>query len=477
MKPESSKKLLSKKNKNIYFRIWLAVTIFTVLLLTIIATAWTVRHAMLKGPNLSEGQTKVVLTIASFPGLARKALIQLPQIFFSDPVPLLINRKDVEKPYWIRRFPAPEDTGYLLLSGVDPLVKHSIVKLIRIADGKEIARWDPDWKIILARSTNKKYAPIGSIYSMQPGYPILLETGDIIFNNECVIVQLSPNQSKPVWVLDKVSHHSIEIDANGDIWTPSVSDRAFLNNPCLHDNLRDDSLAKISPDGRLLENHSFSEILLKNGLRELLLGTTENIYRSDPIHMNQISVAPSNSRYWKKGDLLISARNLSSIFLYRPSTGKIIWNQQGPWMNQHSARFVDDHRISVFSNNVLKCGIKSEYCFVTPGEINQVFIYDFATKEATQPFKAMLDKAKPVTKSGGVVQVLSDGGLYIEETDYGRHLRFTKDRLLWSRVNDYNTEYIGSVSWSRYLTAEEVKLPLRNLEVRKCRQDVANVKK
>jgi hypothetical protein len=35
------------------------------------------------------------------------------------------------------------------------------------------------------------------------------------------------------------------------------------------------------------------------------------------------------------------------------------------------------------------------------------------------------------------------------------HLRFEKDRLLWSRVNDYDKDKIGLVTWSRYLTQPE----------------------
>jgi hypothetical protein len=56
----------------------------------------------------------------------------------------------------------------------------------------------------------------------------------------------------------------------------------------------------------------------------------------------------------------------------------------------------------------------------------------------------------------------------MEETDSGRHLRFTKDHLLWSRINDYDNERIGLVSWSRYMTEEEVALPLRAITNRRC---------
>lgn len=250
------------------------------------------------------------------------------------------------------------------------------------------------------------------------------------------------------------------------IWVPSVFDGYFQNNSWLNEKLRDDSLAHISLDGKILGNYSFSKILVDNGLREFLLGRAGAKFNEDPIHINQISVALEDSKYWKRGDLLISARHLSSIFLYRPATGKIIWHQQGPWMNQHSARFVDDHRISVFDNNVFG-GAPPTQPFVETDSTNRVFVYDFKTQQATQPYAEQLAAARPITMTQGRAQVLPDGGLFVEETNVGRHLRFTKDGLLWSRVNDYDNERIGAVVWSRYLTESDVKASLAAI-LRRC---------
>jgi hypothetical protein len=198
------------------------------------------------------------------------------------------------------------------------------------------------------------------------------------------------------------------------------------------------------------------------------MGTSGMADNEDPIHINQIKVAHSDSRYWQRGDLLISSRHLSTLFLYRPSTNKILWHQTGPWMNQHSVDFVDAQRISVFSNNVVSGVPKKEHAFLTPKDLNRVYVFDFETKQVSQPYEALLAAAKPITLTEGRAQLLPDGGLFIEETNYGRHLRFTKDKLLWSRVNDYDEKRIGMVSWSRYLTAEEAREPLKALAAQRC---------
>lgn len=210
-------------------------------------------------------------------------------------------------------------------------------------------------------------------------------------------------------------------------------------------------------------------------MQALLLGTFGPRLNEEPIHMNQIQIAPRDSRHWRRGDLLISARYLSTVFLYRPSTGRILWHQTGPWMNQHSVEFVDDHRISVFDNNIVS-GIPNEHAFMTPSDTNRVFLYDFHTRWASQPFATLLAEARPLTISEGRARVLPDGGLFIEETNYGRHLRFTRDRLLWSRVNDYDDQRIGMVSWSRYLTADEARGPLQALASRHCPAVASTVK-
>ena len=137
------------------------------------------------------------------------------------------------------------------------------------------------------------------------------------------------------------------------VWVPSVAHDGFPDNPWLRDKIRDDALAHVSLDGRLLErpiHRSYPAGQRSGGAGWLLRDSNYH----DPIHLNQIRVARQDTRYWHRGDLLLSARHLSMVFLYRPSTNKIIWRKTGPWMNQHSAEFVDDHRISVFNNNVIQ---------------------------------------------------------------------------------------------------------------------------
>ena len=443
--------------------IWVVSSIITLVLVTILLTSALVYYAMNAGAKLSRKQVTMVISIAQFPFLVKRVVLGL----YSGS-PLLLGKVSVEKPYWVRKFPAPEDKGYLLFSGVSQGKTASVVQLIRISDGQVMARWDPDWDAIYRKITDKKAIAKGNSDEGRAMHPVLLDTGDIIFNNDRSLVRINLCNSQPSWVIDEAFHHSNEMALDGvSIWTSAVSIGYFSDNSRLEEKLRDDSLARVSLDGKVLENHSFSKILIDNGFRALLLGSSGYHFNGDPIHINQISVASTDTKHWKRGDLLITARHMSTVFLYRPSTGKIIWHQQGPWMNQHSALFVDDNRISIFDNNVYS-GFNSNQPFVKPEETNRVWIYDFTTQQVTQPYAKLLREARPVTISEGRAQVLSDGGLFIEESNFGRHLRFTKDKLLWSRINDYDNNYVGLLSWSRYITAKEVEKPLAAIASHQC---------
>lgn len=457
---------MEKSRRDWGWVVWATCAMLAVFVLTAIAVAWSVKQAIGRGRHFSHEQREFILAIADFPGLARDAITEITGILGRTPT-LLKNRKTSEKPYWVRRFPAPEDPGFLLFSGPEPSHPVNIVKLIRISDGKVLGRWNPDWEAIFQRTTDKKFKKKGSLFNLQAAHPLLLPGGDIVFNTSFGMVRVPPCSGQPVWVLDEVVHHSNELDDEGTIWTGGISSDGFPDNEYLRDRIRDDAILRVSQDGKVLERYSIAKILRESGLKALLMGMNGESLQVDPIHLNQVRKAERDTPFWRYGDLLISMRNLSTVLLYRPSTRKVVWYSTGPWMRQHDADFIDDHRISVFDNNVYS-GAPEDQPFVVKGETNQVFVYDFATGQATQPYAHLLSQARPATYYEGRARVLPDGGLFVEESNLGRILRFTPDRLLWSFVNDYDSTHLGVSSWSRYLTPEEAAPTLKDLAGKEC---------
>jgi outer membrane protein assembly factor BamB len=267
--------------------------------------------------------------------------------------------------------------------------------------------------------------------------------------------------------MDYPYHHSIELSPTGkSIWVPSVTEFFATENPTLKKQLRDDSLSEVSLEGRVLQNLSFSKILVENNMIAHMLGSTGETYNSDPIHINQITPALSNGPYWQRGDLLISARHTSTVYLYRPTTGKFIWHQQGPWLNQHSSHFVNDHEIAIFGNDVY--GKKMQTPYIYKKEHNQIYLYNFKTKQTNKPQADALSSIKPMTSYEGRVRVLEDGSIFIEETNNARIFKLNPlGQLMWSYINTYDKNHLGAISWSRYLTYEELHATI-NVSSMKC---------
>ena len=447
----------SDRHRKLYFAIWLLAVGLVTLLIAFTLGAAMFRHISAGGDKIPEPVKSVVAVLAETPGLVKQAAIELRDAVTGKPSPLLIPKKQVVKSGWKHQFPAPDDDGYLLLSGLSAQESQSIVQLIRIADGHVMAKWVPDWKYIHRQIRHHRFILKENSLTYRANHPLLMNDGSLIFNTNGSLVRQPLCSHSPSWVSSYVFHHSVELASDGrSVWAPSVTEQFAVDNPVLKDRLRDDSLAEVSLDGRVIQNLSFSKILADNNLTAHMLGNTGFALSDDPIHINQITPAVSNGPYWQRGDLLISARHLSSVYLYRPSNGKIVWHQQGPWINQHSAHFFKDHAIAVFGNNVY--GARLSNPFIYNEMHNQVYLYDFVNSTVRKVHPKSLEYLKPQTITEGRAQILKDMTLFVEETNNGRLFKLDSNGMLqWSYLNTFDEKYLGAVSWSRYISKAEME--------------------
>ncbi|MEI6639443.1 MAG: arylsulfotransferase family protein [Chlorobium sp.] len=409
---------------------------------------WSVRQVFL-GDNRLGTLGDVMLSIAAFPSLAKQVVLDITGIgsgqVIKDRFPLLDGFNKFGKLQAGTR----EDRGYLLLSSYDNIKKQSTAKLIRIRDYHILKEWQPDIDSILFRVKSKFIKSNAGI-----GHPFLLKDGGLVFSLDSVI-KIGPTSSVE-WIADCMSHHSLEIDAVGNIWVCSrmkpSSYEGVLSN-------LDDAIAKISPSGKVLLKKSVAKILYENGYRGLLAAGFRGTHDEDPIHLNEVQPALSDSKYWKKGDLMLSMRHLSTIALYRPSTGKVIWLKTGPWMNQHNVEFVSDHEISVFGNNVIS-DLKGD---VLMEGHNNVYLYDFANDTISTPWEKAMSTLDVRTLTGGRSKVLLGRDVFIQECNYGRLLRLTPQTAKWEFVQRVDKNHLSLLSWSRYMTEEEVRHIFPNL--------------
>ena len=143
------------------------------------------------------------------------------------------------------------------------------------------------------------------------------------------------------------------------------------------------------------------------------------------------------------------------VALYRPSTGRILWYRQLPWMLQHDVNVLDSHRISVFDNNA-QSGASGHNAVLTAGDhvdtFNRLMVYDFDTDRVTAPFDTAFAIQKPQTVTQGRGLILPNGDVFVEETENGRVMRMTPSGMLrWRYIAADAQGRRLRLGWSRYL--------------------------
>ena len=151
-----------------------------------------------------------------------------------------------------------------------------------------------------------------------------------------------------------------------------------------------------------------------------------------------------------KGDLFLSLRNLSMVLLYRPSTNKILWYQQGPWVYQHDVDIINKSNIAIFNNNMNleKTGVNG---------FNNTIIYNFEKKKLLNTYRKAYEKNDIRTPEAGLSEIIKNEDIIVEETLMGRILRMNKKgEIIWQFINRSDDAKLYILSWSRYLDKKEV---------------------
>jgi hypothetical protein len=350
---------------------------------------------------------------------------------------------------------------FVLLPSWDDSLDHSMVKLIRIQDGKTVYRWMPDIDqlIELANTTiipnvfqgaqNRFTRTDFKCYS-----PLLLEDGSLIFRASGIFK--IDKHARLVWANTAMCHHTIEADADGNLWVCGF-------NPSLKNSdkyqITDDTILKLSPlDGSILFQKSVFELLMENGYDrgEFFINPTETMNETylDYIHLNDIQPVLTDSRFWKKGDLFLSLRNQNLILLYRPSTNKILWRRNGPWLRQHDVDIIDSTRISVFGNNVVEARFNKANGAFVDGH-NEVYVYDFSNMAISTPYTKLFESSAIHTRSQGGARILENGNIYIEDSNGCRNMLGDFDSAIWSYIERIDDKKVKLLSWNRYITEKE----------------------
>ena len=141
----------------------------------------------------------------------------------------------------------------------------------------------------------------------------------------------------------------------------------------------------------------------------------------------------------------MSLRNISMVFLYRPSNNKVLWYRQGPWVFQHDVDVISDSKISVFDNNL------DNFTKSRVDGASSIVIFDFEKNDISRPYDKAFLKNDIFTMTGGLHRILENGDVFVEATDSGRLVRIDKmGNIKWEYINRASNNNIYLLNWSRY---------------------------
>ena len=327
--------------------------------------------------------------------------------------------------------------GYLLLSHFDGSLARHRVDLVDLSTFETLYSWFTEADEVFAGldpdDAFSKRMKIEDNWRYRMIHPLPMRDGGLIFKDHGSPLVRIDACGNVLWSETSARyHHSVEMSGTDAVWTGSGSPPRKLRPELkVDDGFQDDAPAEVSLDGKVLRVISLTDLLIHAGmesefLTDLLGGTLK-----DPIHLNDIQPVREDGPYWRKGDLFLSFRHMSTVLLYRPSTNEVLWWRRGPWLAQHDVDVIDDHRISVFSNNTYDAG-KGPF---VQGH-NQVMVYDFDTDSVSMPFDEAMERLDVKTVTEGLADWLPNGAIFIEEDNNGRAMFISPDnQLLAEYVN------------------------------------------
>ena len=313
-------------------------------------------------------------------------------------------------------------------------------------DGACLHRWDVDWFELWPDAT---HVPERFVPQARPGThvhgAVLLENGDVVFNFEHLGLMRLDRSGQVVWRLPYQTHHSIVREGTDRLWVCGQKEHtepsaAFPN---VVTPFAEDTILLVTTDGEIVRTWSVAELLRRGGYQGLLhLGTTDNFttrIEGEVTHLNHVEPFPAGMQegLFRRGDVLVSLRNVNTVFVFDRSNGDIRFLSTGQFVRQHDPHFVDGETLSVFDNNNIgpeEFGPQSRIALLHARDRRVETVF---AGSSDQPFFS------PIL---GRHQWLPNGNLLITDACAGRAIELDRQgRSVWWYIHYIDEETVGIV--------------------------------
>ncbi|MFY0675120.1 MAG: aryl-sulfate sulfotransferase [Bacteroidia bacterium] len=332
-------------------------------------------------------------------------------------------RLDTSGAFYISNSNSNSNDQLFLVSYVDEeLINH--IKLIE-ANGDLINKWELSNTItnhIIDHDNFEKK----SITRIHTSGIKLTRSGDLILEvvNHGIFCLDWNNEVK--WSKELNSHHSLFVDKNNTIWTCVYGPNEFdYDGSFFEDNVKDDYIVNIDSNGNILKKWSISDLLLKNKYDGLV---SLNYRIEDRYHLNDVEVydLPSEG-YFKKGDVMVSLRNLNTVFVFDQTNDSIKWMCTGMFHHQHDPDFIDSNNIILFDNKYVNYKDQKIYSRIL--KVNAI------TKKSDVLFGGIEHQAF-FTETLGKQEITKNGNILLTSSHEGRVLKVAPNgEVLWILTN------------------------------------------
>jgi hypothetical protein len=417
----------------------------------VIASSWATRHAIKGGPYFSPSASGKIVFLSKIPSYISGYLRIISE---------LNSLKGVNNKYTNLtqiRSPKNDITGHLLISRLNSNGFNEVF-LLDISSNKKNLLYSDHLKSasadnikIITNALSSRQIALSS--HRRIWNPYLSKNGSLIYAypwNDLICLDLKTQSEK--WRIIGSFHHSIESDSDGNLWVcnsskPNSESKLRIGSMIFEDNI----INKLSSDGEILDSISIHDLLCSNGLEYLVYGVSNPNSNLDPFHLNQVTPINFSSKFFSKGQILISLRNLSTILLIEPETRTVVWHKTGPWMNQHGVMLLNSSSISVLDNHSFASGTY----WLDDSWRSRVLRYDFEENHLSEQVISESLHLRIATE-GRAIPVGPDNWL-IEDCAQGLVAMFRKGKLVFKWQNYYSENAVGITSWCRFITDSEYK--------------------
>jgi len=352
-----------------------------------------------------------------------------------------------------------QDDDRVLLAGF--FERGNQIRLIR-RDGSVVARWPLAFSRIFT-DTRHLQTPPETDWNTDTHGSLILPDGSVVFVFEYGGLVKLDRCGKVLWTVAKEVHHSVERAEGGGYWVPARryapkgSEAKF---PPFKPPYFEDTILRISEDGKVLREISLVELLYKNGMETLLTVNTEEALHREITHLNKVGELSTELAkdfpMFAAGDLLLSIRSLNAVLVVDPASQSIKWWSVGPWVRQHDPQFKAGGTISVFNNNAYGSVIPTAFGRPDPSirRVSNIIEIDPATGAHHIAYGGVKGQ-EMLSVIRGKHELTSRGGLLITEFDGGRVFETDRNgRIVWQFINRYDEDEVAEITGARIYPPE-----------------------